>query len=171
MSLMLLHLQSLLGFCTLLVLFLILLNCSLLLALDFINNGARLGGFLHLCKMSASKLVHCFSSYSAAFDSGLLHHQIRSPLLLPIGKMSRVCQDFRLGLVLLLMPLLTQSSYHVSEVCELLIKVHGILDNMSKQVCNSACILVHVLILLPCSIMRSGLGGSVSSRSQGCGSS
>ena len=44
-----LPLQSLLGFITWLVLFLIILNCSLLLAYDLVNCGARLGLFLHLC--------------------------------------------------------------------------------------------------------------------------
>ena len=48
-SLMSLHLQSHQGFSMWLVLFLILLNCSLLLALGLINYGARLGLFLHLC--------------------------------------------------------------------------------------------------------------------------
>ena len=53
------------------VFFLIILNCSLFLALGLINCGARLGLFLHLCplatKMSASKLIHYFSSHPAAF--------------------------------------------------------------------------------------------------------
>ena len=49
MSLMSLHLQSLLGFSTWLVPFLIILSCSLLLALELINCGARLGLFLPLC--------------------------------------------------------------------------------------------------------------------------
>ena len=45
----------------------------------------------------------------------------------------------------------------VPEVCELLIKVHDILDNaVSKQVGNSAHILVHVFNSAPGSIMRSG---------------
>ena len=47
MSLMPLHLQSLLGFFTQSVLFLIILNCSLFLAKDLINCGVRLGLFLH----------------------------------------------------------------------------------------------------------------------------
>ena len=49
MILMPLHLQSLLGFCAQLVLFLILLNCSLPLALGLINYVAMQGHFLHLC--------------------------------------------------------------------------------------------------------------------------
>ena len=49
MSLMLFHLQSLLGFFAQLVLFLIILNCSLLLPFILINCGARLGLLLHLC--------------------------------------------------------------------------------------------------------------------------
>ena len=49
MRLMPLHLQSLLGFFTWLVPFLIILSHSLLLAFELINCGARLGLFLALC--------------------------------------------------------------------------------------------------------------------------
>ena len=50
MSLMLLHLlQSLLGFSTQLVPFLIILSHSLLLSFELVNCGARLGLFLPLC--------------------------------------------------------------------------------------------------------------------------
>ena len=46
----------------------------------------------------------------------------------------------------------------VSEVHELLIKIHDILDNaVSKWVCNSVHILAHVLILLPGSVVKLGL--------------
>ena len=65
-----LHVQSLLGFSTQLVPFLIILSQSLLLAFKLVNCGARLGLFLPLClatKMSASKLIHYFSSHPAAF--------------------------------------------------------------------------------------------------------
>ena len=48
MSLMPVHVRCLLGFSTWLLLFLIILNSSLLLALDLINCGTRLGLFLHL---------------------------------------------------------------------------------------------------------------------------
>ena len=48
-SLMPLPLQSLLGFSTQLVPFLIILSCSLLLAFILVNCGARLGLFLPLC--------------------------------------------------------------------------------------------------------------------------
>ena len=48
-SLMPLHLQSLLGFSTWLIPFLIILSCSLLLAFILVNCGARLGLFLPLC--------------------------------------------------------------------------------------------------------------------------
>ena len=48
MSLMPLHLQSLLGFSAQLVPFLIILSCSLLLAFNLLNCGARLGLFLPL---------------------------------------------------------------------------------------------------------------------------
>ena len=100
-------------------------------------------------------------------DSGLLHHQITSPWLLPTGRPNRVYQNFRLALVLLLMPLLALSSsfpasglpllilfplpnyeggvISVSEVCELPLKVHDILDNaVSIWFGNSTCILAHV---------------------------
>ena len=49
MSLMPLHLPSLLGFFTQLALFLIILNCSLFLAYDLVNCGTRVGLFLLLC--------------------------------------------------------------------------------------------------------------------------
>ena len=48
-SLMLLHLQSLLGFSTWLLFFLIIVNHSLLLTLGLGSCGAGLGLFLHLC--------------------------------------------------------------------------------------------------------------------------
>ena len=67
-----LHPQSLLGFSTQLVPFLIILSCSLLLAFELVNCGARLGPILLASvslatKMSASKLIHYFSIHPAAF--------------------------------------------------------------------------------------------------------
>ena len=63
-------LQSFQVFYALLVIFLIILDCSLLLASNLINYGAR-QGFAFACtkpvKMSASKLIHYFSSHPAAF--------------------------------------------------------------------------------------------------------
>ena len=66
-----LHLQSLLGFFTWLVPFLILLCHCLLLAFVLVNCGARLGSLLApvslATKMSTSKLICYFSSHPAAF--------------------------------------------------------------------------------------------------------
>ena len=80
--LMLLHLQSLLAFSAWLVLFLIILNCSLLLALGLINCGARLGPFLHLC-LWLPRCQHpnglLFFSHPAAFRFCPLHRLITSP--------------------------------------------------------------------------------------------
>ena len=71
MSLMPLHLQSLLSVTAQLVLFLTLLNHSLLLALSLINWGAWLGALLApvtlATKMSASGLICYFSGHPAAY--------------------------------------------------------------------------------------------------------
>ena len=64
MSLMPLHLQSLLGFSAWLVPFLIILSHSLPLVFELINCGARLGLFLPLCLWL---LICYFSSHPAAF--------------------------------------------------------------------------------------------------------
>ena len=72
MSLMLLHLQSLLGFSAWLVHFLILLNCSLLLPSGLINCSAKLWSFLHLCLW----LLRFGTSLATLqpLGSSLLHH-------------------------------------------------------------------------------------------------
>ena len=102
------------GFSTQLVLFLILLNCSLLLASGLINYGARLGPFLHLCLLLPwYQHLNWFSTVLVTLQplgSGLLHHLITSPWLLPIGRLIRVYKDFRLVLQLLIMLLSTQNS-------------------------------------------------------------
>ena len=91
MSLMLLHLQSLLGFSAQLVLFLIILSHSLLLAFILVNCGARLGLFLPLCLwLPRCKHLNWFVTFLAILqplDSGPLLHQITSPWILPMGKL------------------------------------------------------------------------------------
>ena len=159
-----LNLQSLLGFSNQLVLFLKLLNCSLLLALGLINYGARLGPFLHLSlanKMSASKLIFYFSSHPAAFgfqsstppDNIILTpanrkaNQNLSDFQTATLDMEQLISHFRVALVDTISPLPNSEGgvISVSEVCELLIKVHDILDNaVSKWVGNFTHILVHV---------------------------
>ena len=122
---MLLHLQSLLGVFAQLVLFLILLNHSLPLALGVINHGARLGCFLHLCLwLPRCQHLNWFATSLATLqplDSGLLHHQITSPWLLPWGKLIRFYQNFRLALVLLLISLSTWNSSFLTSELPLLI--------------------------------------------------
>ena len=61
-------------------------------------------------KMSASKLIHYFSSHPVALDSSPQLHQITSPCLLLTGRLISLSQMCRLVLVLLLMLLLTQSN-------------------------------------------------------------
>ena len=61
-------------------------------------------------KMSASKLIHYFSSHPAAFRFQSSIHQITSPLPVLTGKLISLYQICRLVLVLLLMPLLTLSN-------------------------------------------------------------
>ena len=153
---MLLCFQSLLGFSAWLVLFLIIPNHSLFLALGLINCGARQGPFLPLClwlpRCWHLNWVIIFLASLQPSDSCPLHDQITSPWLLPVWRLIRIYQTFRLVLVLLLMPLLyteqlishlrlalvdTLSSLPnseggvipVSKVHELLLKVHDILDN------------------------------------------
>ena len=107
-SLMPLHLQSLLGFSTWLVPFLIILSCSLVLAFVLINCGARLGLFLPPClslpRCQHLKLIHYFSSHPAAFG-----FWASTP---PDDISLNSCQQeiFRLVLVLWHMLLLTHSN-------------------------------------------------------------
>ena len=153
------------------VLFLTLLNCSLLLALVLINCDTRLGPFLHLCLwIPRCNRLNWFATSLATLQPlsfGLLHHQIRSPLLFPIGRLIRVYQNSDWHWCCcschsqhgaghfspqsnpcwyyFLLPYSNRAVIPVSNVCELLTKVHYILDNaVFKWVGNSACILVHV---------------------------
>ena len=170
MSLKSSYFQSLLGFSTWLVLFLIILNCSLLLALDFTNCGARLGLFLLLCLwIPRCWHLNWFVIYLATLqplDSGPLLHQITSPWLLPTGKLVSCYQIFRwccccsstldteqlishltVALVDTLSSLPNSEGGFIpmSGVWKLLLKAHDILDNaVSKWVGNSALILAHL---------------------------
>ena len=61
--------------------------------------------------MSASVNLYATSLVTLQpLDSGLLHHQITSPWLLPTGRLIRVYQNFRVALMLLLMPFSTWNS-------------------------------------------------------------
>ena len=88
------------------VLFLILLNHSLPLASNLISYGARLEHYncLYLCQ------ARCQHLNWQHLGSSLLHHQIASLWILPIGRWIRVCLIFKLALVQLLMPLWIWSS-------------------------------------------------------------
>ena len=109
MSLMSLLLQSLLGFFVHSVLFLILLNFSLLLASALINYGVRLRHFLPLClwppRCQHLSWLNIFLATQQYLVFNLQHHQITSSWILPIGRLIRVFWNFRLALVELLMPL------------------------------------------------------------------
>ena len=120
-------------------------------------------------KMSASKLIHYFSSHPAAFrfqsstppdnitliSANRKTDQSLSDLQTGVGAAAHATLDTEqliscLGVALLdtlySLPNSEGDIISVSEVCELLLKVHDILDSaVSKQVGNSACILVHVL--------------------------
>ena len=114
-SLMLLHLlQSLLGFFTQLVPFLIILSCSLLLAFVLVNCGARLGLFFPLCLwLPRCQHLNWFVTFLAMlqpFDSRPLLQQITSLWILPTGKLISLSQIFRLLLVPLHMLHLTQNN-------------------------------------------------------------
>ena len=125
MSLISLHLQSLLGFSTQLVPFLIILSYSLLLAFELINCGARLGLFLHLCLwLPRCQHLNWFITFLATLqplDSRPLLHQITSPRILLTGKLISLSLIFRLVLVLLHMLLLTQSNSSLTSGLPLLI--------------------------------------------------
>ena len=97
------------------------LNHNLLLALGVVSSGARLGPFLHLCLwIPRCQHLNWFATSLATLQplgSSLLHHQITSPWLLPIGRLIIVYQPFILALELLLMPLLTWSNwFFISEL-------------------------------------------------------
>ena len=162
MSLMPLHLQSLLGFSTWLVPFLIILNCSLLLALHLINCGARLGPSCpwFLTTKMASKLICYFSSHPTAFgfwsstplDNITLTSNNRkadqniSDVQTGFGAATHAILDteqlishFRVALVdtLFSLPDSEGGVIPVSKVHELLLEVYAILDSVvSKWVVN-----------------------------------
>ena len=167
-----LHLQSLLGFSTQLLLFLILLNCSWLLESGLINCGARLGPFFHLCvwlpRYLHQKWIHYFSSHPAAFEfwsstppdnitltpANRKVDQSLSRFQTGIGAAASATLDMKQFISCLSVAFVDTISslldsegdiISVSEVHDLLIKVHGILGNaLSKQVGISAHILAHV---------------------------
>ena len=119
-------------------------------------------------KMSASKLIYYFSSHLAAF--GFWASTLPDDISLNSAnrKVDQSLSDFQTGLgatahatldteqlIFCLQFALVDTFYSlpeaegdvipVSEVCELLLQIHGILDKAdSKQVGNSACILAHV---------------------------
>ena len=132
-----------------------------------------LGHFFPLClwppKMLVSKLNQYFLATQQCFGSSLQHHQITSPeWILPIGRLIRVSQNFQTGIGVATHATLSMEqliSYmrvalvdtisslqdsegrdiSVSEVCELLTKIHDILDMaVSKWVGNTAHTLSHV---------------------------
>ena len=156
MSLMPLHHQSPLGFFTRLVPLLILLNCSLLLVSDVVYCGARLAPVSLATKMLAFKLICYFSSHPAAFvfcsstapDNITLTPTNRkadkslSEFLTDIGaaayttlSMEQLISHLTVALVdaISSLPHSEGGAIPVSEVCELLIKDHDILDNVGPN--------------------------------------
>ena len=119
-------------------------------------------------KMSASKVIHYFSSHHAAFGFQSSTPPDNITLTSANRKADQSLSDFQSGVgaaahatldteqlishlrVALLdtlssLPDSEEDIIPMSEVCELLLKVHNILDSVvSKQVGNFACILVHV---------------------------
>ena len=155
MSLMSLHFQSLLGFSAQLVLFLIILSCSLLLAFKLLKLWCQARALLAplslATKMSASKLIHYFSSHPAAFgfwvstppDNITLNSANRktdqslSDFQTGVGAaahitlhMEQLISHLRVALVdtLSSLPEAEGGVMPVSEMWELLLKVHDILD-------------------------------------------
>ena len=166
-----LHLQSLQGFFTRLVLFLITLSCSLLLAFVLVNwcqARALLAPVSLATKMSASKLIHYFSSHPAAFGFWASTPLDNISLNLANRKVDQSLSDFQTGLgatahatldteqlishlqvalvdTLSSLPEAEGDVIPVSEVRELLLQIHGILDKaVSKHVGNLARILAHL---------------------------
>ena len=145
-------LQSLLSFSTRLVSFVIILSCSLLLSFILVNCGTRLGLFLSLAtKMSASKLICYFSSHSAAFGFWASTPPDNISLNSVNRKADQSLSDFQTGVgaaahatldteqlishlqVALVdtpssLPEAEGDVIPVSEVCELLLWIHGNLD-------------------------------------------
>ena len=119
-------------------------------------------------KMSTSKLIHYFPSHPAAFRFWASTPPDNISLNSANSKVDQSLSDFQtclgatahatldteqpishlqVGLVdtLSLLPEAEGDVISVSEVCELLLWIHGILDKaVSKQVGNSACILAHL---------------------------
>ena len=119
-------------------------------------------------KMLASKLIHYFSSHPAAFGFQSSMPPDNVTLTSANRKADQNLSDFQTGVgaaahatldteqlishlraalvdTLSSLPDSEGGVIPVLEVCELLIKVHDILDNVvSKQVVNMACILAHV---------------------------
>ena len=151
---MLLHLQSLQGFFTRLVPFLITLSHSLLLAFVLANCGARPRALLPpvslATKMSASKLIHYFSSHPAAFGFGASTPPDNISLNSANRKVDQSLSDFQTGLgatahatldteqlishlqvalvdTLSSLPEAEGDVIPVSEVHALLLQIHGIL--------------------------------------------
>ena len=136
-------------------------------------------------KMSASKLIHYFSSHPAAFgfwastppDNISLNSANRkadqslSDVQTGIGSTAHATLDteqliscLQVALVdtLFSLPEAEGDVIPVSEMHELLLGILGILDKaVSKGVGNSACILANCLILFTGTIMRFGLHSSL----------
>ena len=87
--------------------------------------SARLGSFFHLClwlpRYQHLNLICYFSSHPAAFGFWSSTPPDNITLTPANRKLIRVCQNFRLTLVLLPMPLLTQSSSFLTSELPLLI--------------------------------------------------
>ena len=119
-------------------------------------------------KMSASKLIHYFSSHPAAFGFRASTPPDNISLNSANRKADQSLSDFQTGVgatahtsfdteqpishlqvalvdTLSSLPEAERDVIPVSEVCELLLQIHGILDKaVSKQVGNSVCILAHL---------------------------
>ena len=120
-------------------------------------------------KMSTSELTHYFSSHPAAFGFQASTPPDNISLNSANRKVDQSISDFQTGLsstshatldteqlishlqvalvdTLSSLPEAEGDVIPVSEVCELLLRIHGILDkDVSKRVGNSACILAHLL--------------------------
>ena len=173
-------LQSVLGFSTQLVPFLIIVSCSLLLAFELIKLWCQARALLApvslATKISASKLIHYFSSHRTAFGFWASTPPGNITLNSANRKADQSLLDFQTGVgatahatldteqlishlqvalvdTLSSLPEAEGGVIPMSEVHELLLWIHGILDKaVSKQVVNSAHILAYLfLILFPAS--------------------
>ena len=193
-----LHLQSVLHFSTKLVIFLIIPNCSLLLALGLINCGASLEPFLHLC-LWLPRCHHLiwpvtFLATPQPLDSCPLHHQITSPWLLPTGRLIRsirisdwhwcCCSYHSWHKAAHFSPqsfpcwysFLSTQFWGRSYTCVWYVLITSQGSWHSGQCCvqtswELSTYFSTCLILLPGSIVRSALHNSLSSQSKGCCSS